>query len=446
MAGYQFAHMESFSRKADKKGRSVSFVLDEVSREPSSSVHVHKPKEPILLYGLDIETLRKQHDDQVADTVASRSDGKTRKLRVDQHTIMTVILSHPFKMEEIESDEEKEKLVKRWEQENINWLTEKYGSQLKTVVRHDDESHPHLHVYLFSEDGQMKAKTLNPGESAKNEAFKVAISEGDDTKTANKKGDRAYKAAMREWQDDYYNNVGIPCGLTRVGPHKRSISKSTWIAEKAHASNVANLLDIAGNAQKEIDTAMKAKAYLEHCKQQVVLLKEQAKAAIAAADNARKQEAKILDNAKKKASNIILMAEKKADGMKRIGSILGKAVFGFSGIEKAIHEKANKKVAEAELKASQLIQSERKRIQASVLAKFGTEIKTLKSDLLGANEAAAAAEREAKSLRQETRSLKGELVTNRIELAEVTREREDFRGRWADADNKLQANKGNCFQ
>ena len=81
-----------------------------------------------------------------------------------------------------------------------------------------------------------------------------------------------------------------------------------------------------------------------------------------------------------------------------------------------------------------------------MLAKFGTEIKTLKSDLLGANEAAAAAEREAQSLRVETRSLKGELVTTRRELKEVTLEREDFRGRWADADNKLQANRGNRYK
>jgi len=41
---YQFIHLDLWSRKADAKGRSTSFIFDEASRKPIACVHVPHPK------------------------------------------------------------------------------------------------------------------------------------------------------------------------------------------------------------------------------------------------------------------------------------------------------------------------------------------------------------------------------------------------------------------
>lgn len=49
--GYQFVHLESFSRKGDDKGRSTAFVLAEARRDPAASVHVAARLPPVVVYG-----------------------------------------------------------------------------------------------------------------------------------------------------------------------------------------------------------------------------------------------------------------------------------------------------------------------------------------------------------------------------------------------------------
>lgn len=43
---------------------------------------------------------------------------------------------------------------------------------------------------------------------------------------------RAYKKAMVEFQNRYYDQVSIPCGLTRLGARKRRLTRKEWCAEK----------------------------------------------------------------------------------------------------------------------------------------------------------------------------------------------------------------------
>lgn len=233
---YQFAHLETFSRKANTKGQSTDFVFDEASRVPEASMHVEHPEEPVLVYGMGLDELRAEHDRLASEARTTNVKGQSRAIRKDQHTLATVILSHPG------GDAAD---VEAWQKDSVAWLHERYGDRLKTVIRHDDESHPHLHAYLLDPD--MKAKNLHPGAQAKAEVMKA------DPK-ANKEGDQAYRAAMRAWQDDYWQKVGLKHGLARLGPGKRRLSRAAWKAEQQATQAVKEAHDFADDLRQSAMT------------------------------------------------------------------------------------------------------------------------------------------------------------------------------------------------
>lgn len=231
---YQFAHLETFSRKSTGKKLSVDQVLAEADREQGSCPHVEHPEKPTLVYGLSIQELRALHAQKCDEARLVNSKGQSRSIRKDQQTLACIVLSYPQDGED----------YNLWEDKSLEWLKEKYGSQLKTVVSHKDESHPHLHCYLMADD--MKAAAFNEGKKAKDDYMKSdeakSISKTD-TKQANKNGDRAYRQAMRAWQDSYFESVAIHCGLSRIGPGKRRLSRSQWQQEKKQASYLKTTIE-----------------------------------------------------------------------------------------------------------------------------------------------------------------------------------------------------------
>ena len=223
---YQFAHLNVYSRKADKTGVNTDFVFGEVMREAGFCNHVEHPEEPVLAYGMSVADLKRLHDERAGEARTTNAKGQSRSIRKDQKTLVTVILSHPGDADGVAS-------VDEWQARSIEWLKAKYGDDLKTVVRHNDESYPHLHAYILPAGAEMKAAEYHPGMSAKS----AIVGRGASIEE-NRLGDRAYRQAMREWQDDYYDNVGRVCGLTRIGPGGRRLSKAAHNAEKLQAKRL----------------------------------------------------------------------------------------------------------------------------------------------------------------------------------------------------------------
>jgi hypothetical protein len=192
--GAQFIRIECYSRKADKGGRTVGFVLGEARREPSASTHVENPGVPVVVFGKDPAAIEAEHDHAVEAARETNSAGKTRRIRVDQHTLLTAVASHPALVVDMKN-EEKQLEVESWIKNTVSWMQQKWGDDLKGVVLHLDEAHPHLHAFIIPEN--LKARELHPGVTAKREEVARALGSGDDSKTANRRGDRQYKAAMR---------------------------------------------------------------------------------------------------------------------------------------------------------------------------------------------------------------------------------------------------------
>ena len=233
--GYQFIHLETYARKADANGRCTDFIFAEASRKPKACVHVANPLPPLVVYGVCIEDVQEIHDDAAATATIAVKGGHVRKVARDKKTLHTVVASHPFTMDEIRADPLKRAETEQWEKRTISWLRQQYGGDLKTVIRHEDEEYFHVHAYIIPLDEPgMSALKFHPGTTAKR-AVMGSCKEGDDRKALNKKADAAYKAAMRAWQDSYHQAVAIPCGLTRLGPQRRRLTREEWQREKVQA-------------------------------------------------------------------------------------------------------------------------------------------------------------------------------------------------------------------
>ena len=358
---YQFAHLNMYSRKADGTGVGTDFVFGEVMREPGFCYHVEHPEEPILVYGMSVPDLKSLHDDRASKAKTTNVKGQRRGIRKDQKTLATVILSHPGDADGVAS-------VDEWQARSIEWLKAKYGDDLKTVIRHEDESYPHLHAYILPSGDEMRAMDYHPGMIAKN----VIVKRGDG-KEQNKAGDRAYRQAMREWQDDYYENVGLACGLTRIGPGRRRLSKAAHNAEKAQAVRARNVLNNIDTVEKRChDMQESAKANTDIARQML----DDAKKALADADavkkdaddkantikdDAEKKAKSIIAKAKRQASEIIKKAQKPAEIVRSAWAKLTgqterkKIGFAFDEGKKAGHAERQKDVDAANRKAEQAI-------------------------------------------------------------------------------------------
>lgn len=291
---YQFAHMETYSRKKTDKKFSVKEILEEAARKPGACPHVPNPQSPELVYGMDIEALGRLHDSMCDNMKETNKKGITRGIRKDQQTLGTVILSFPA-FQKNEDPAQYEKDFERWKKLSIIWLKEKYGDELKTIIQHTDESNPHLHAYLIPDD--LKADKYNIGRCAKKEFLLSADAQKLDKKEANKLGDRRYREVWREWQDSYFDKVSVACGLTRIGSHSRRLTRKEKKQEQQQAKSLSKALNETSRyvaLKKEEAEAYKKKILQE--------AREHANKILADADAQISEKKKILSDIKKQIS------------------------------------------------------------------------------------------------------------------------------------------------
>ena len=225
---YQFIHVESYSRTPPKKGKvgghSVASVVNEATRDPGSIPHVDNPKPPVYIYGKPLEVL----EETCNAWAASMTDAKGRKLRKDALCLVAGVVSMPA-----------ETTPEAWEKfkvDAVEHLKKKYGDRLETVVEHTDEDHPHLHFYVVPKLGE-RFESIHQGKAA----------------AAEKKGEvkgiqnQAYKAAMRAYQDEFFEEVGIKNGLARIGPGRRRLTREEWKLEQLQVENAAKVIAVAQN-------------------------------------------------------------------------------------------------------------------------------------------------------------------------------------------------------
>ena len=298
---FQFVHIESYSRKSDKHGRSTGFVFAEAARRPDACQHVVTPGTPTVLLGESVDGVRALHDARVEEATETTKAGKTRKIRQDQHTLLTVIASHPATTDEMRADPARAADVEAWQRRVVDWLRGQWGDDLVSVIRHDDEAHPHLHAYVLPSDPQCRARRLHPGVVAKEAAARVAVADGADAKTTNKRGDDAYRRAMRGMQDTYWTQVGLPSGQARLGPGRRRLERGAWAAEQAAVAAAATALRVVELAEvrtskaqaRASDLGDRGRAFVTKAREAAAAARASAASALASLREAEEAEIRI---------------------------------------------------------------------------------------------------------------------------------------------------------
>lgn len=225
----------------DKRGN-VRWVIAEAKREQNSCYHLDSPQPPTVLLG-DLD----QVEQEATRWAEESTDAQGRKLRKDAHCLLAGVISLPREQEE------------NWEQfkaKAMDWLKEKYGDNLRCVVEHQDETHPHLHFYCVAKIGQ-SFDDLHEGKRAQKELKKK------NPQATKQEQNIAFAEAMRATQDDFSNRVGQRFGLARLGPGRRRLTRAQWQAEQAQAEALKN-------------TLAKKNAYKKHYKKQAIAEAQQA--------------------------------------------------------------------------------------------------------------------------------------------------------------------------
>ena len=259
----QFYHYETYGRvdsKAKrKKNSSLYSILGEVFREPEYSSHVKKidtdehPPEIVFTdmefkEGLDYKEkllAQKTHLIGLAEMYA-----KAKKLRLVDGCILAGIVSYP-------PGTTLEMLNFLRVRSIIPFLKKKWGKNLRCIIGHSDEYfwdneekkrevHYQDHFYVILDaQSDIRLTNLHAGRAAKNKALASEIElkeeesrwidkngkfvmkanpipkkEGKPENT-NKRGkgmhsDRAYRDAMRQEQDEFFDAVGDPAGWERT--------------------------------------------------------------------------------------------------------------------------------------------------------------------------------------------------------------------------------------
>jgi hypothetical protein len=232
--------MDAFTQ-ADGKGTkgkaSVRDVIGEALRNEGDCNHVDAPQDPTFLVG-DLGDMLAIIP-EIERRSAEEKERTGRAPRKDMHVMLAGVASYPRAL--ADSDP---KGYERWEKATVKWLQKKYGDNLRAVLRHDDEAHPHIHFFVCDRH-ELNAKKLHEGYVAKAKA------------STPKEGVMAFNDAMRDYQSAFYADVGHGAGLLRDGPKRKRMDRGTYKALQREARERvaldasvgqahADLLDVAG--------------------------------------------------------------------------------------------------------------------------------------------------------------------------------------------------------
>ena len=283
--GYQFLHVEAYARKAGKGkagGHSIRSIIAEATREPGACPHVASPAPPVPLFGcslLEVEALATAWGNESRDAMG-------RGIRKDGLCLLAGVVSAPDDM-----------TAEGWESlkaDTIEWLNR--DGCLLSVIEHTDEAHRHIHFYKIPAPGA-RFETIHPGRAASEAARKTGATKGEQN--------RAYKRAMSHLQSDFFDEVGMFSGLTRLGPKKRRLTRSGWHQEQAAAVAASKAMATAekqlAEARAAIGEASGAKADLASAMSEATASLDRAKAeALAGAEKAKAEASALEQKAEKR--------------------------------------------------------------------------------------------------------------------------------------------------
>jgi hypothetical protein len=201
----QFAHIESFSIKKNPKSKKtdVAGVCGEVTRQPGFCEHVDEVQKPDLLYGMDPLALQSKINIRFEELREESKGSGVAGPRKDRLVLTAGVFSYPG----TECDEK----FFEWQADCVNYLKKEHGQNLKSVIAHYDEGHPHVHYLLCDLKTLRVDGGLDPAKTAQYEHRQLK-----------KSGTITQADALKAFQNRFYEAVGAKYGHERkIGSRDR---------------------------------------------------------------------------------------------------------------------------------------------------------------------------------------------------------------------------------
>jgi hypothetical protein len=249
---YQFGHINAYSRSGSSKNlepKTTAGCLGEAFRDDGYATHVEKPEEPILILGSreNIDVALKTYREWFRDS-------RGHKLRKDGKELLAGVFSWPPGTTKNTYLDGLPIL--------ISFLKKKYGSSLRCVLSHEDESffdetgkyhgeiHYHVHFFIVPEPNE-NFRDYHPGIKAKWQAKKDGLNHWE--------ADQQYKWKMGDWQDELYREVGLPLELVKARPKELQEKRLSRREQKIISAAKEISINIQAEAKEKVD-ALNAEA------------------------------------------------------------------------------------------------------------------------------------------------------------------------------------------
>lgn len=245
----QFMHVELYSRagttlKNGTKKTSSGSVIAEAIRELGFTDHIiadgFQPTAPTYIFSQGDLSLE-QHYAQIIEQVDTEKDALGRKIKTDKNILLAGVVSYPKpRIAEWSSDDKQNYIL--FVEQSLSFMQKEWGKNLLCVIEHKDEQYPHLHFYVANKTRIASAPDLHPGHFARAKIEK-------ETKALKMPANRtaeaeAYKNSMKKFQDDFFSEVGIHCGFTRLGPKVQRLNRTEWRERKRVAKLLAKAFSL----------------------------------------------------------------------------------------------------------------------------------------------------------------------------------------------------------
>ena len=236
VSGYQFIHIEAYGTavsaakaraKANGKQQAsrpltVRQVIEEAQRRPGSCPHVPEPLRPIEhLATIPLGRLA----EEVERRKAASRDLLGRAVRKDALCMIGGVVSFPTPVSQM--DEDHWAVFGQFLDRVEGFLRKRFGGALVNMTVHEDETYPHIHFYVLPEagEGTFTLIGLHPGITARERAGKAKKGGAPEL---TKQRNAAYVQAMRDFQDNFYREVGQLFDMQRYGPKRSRMTRGEW--------------------------------------------------------------------------------------------------------------------------------------------------------------------------------------------------------------------------
>lgn len=234
--GPQFIRFDKYgeagahAKNSRERRPSMHDIAAEQVREPHACPHVAVPKPHIQRFGCD-----PREAVEVASCLAKQAvDSRGRRLRNDAPLVLGGVISWPEPLAECIKDAE---AMARWaafRDDSIAWIHQYWGDHLMSVVEHVDESHPHVQFIVMAPldaDRRIRLSSIHPGLRAEEAAVARGVPKREQKK--------AYRSALKDFQDNFYYDVASRHALTRHGKKRPRYERDEWMTRQKDVEALA---------------------------------------------------------------------------------------------------------------------------------------------------------------------------------------------------------------